>query len=211
MSDDTRAAEEWAGRQISRFLKVESKSSGPSWHSLWNLFHLQYSTDTEKFVMIPTGVDTSIVDVAKKDREAYELARFVASNRLCAGVFLPEALARFAGNCLKGKFKEPKKSSGRSRATNWERDFFIIGLMEDLIEKFAQVPTQNSFRSSNSVAAPSAPKIISRQFVHLNHHEVTVGAVKEVWNTTKKRNAFRKIREMEKENTETTWDQLPYI
>ncbi|WP_243611644.1 hypothetical protein [Shimia aestuarii] len=137
---------------------------------------------------IPLGSDETIALSAMQNEAANSLAREIVASRLLAEVFLPTHLAMFAALCVQGKANATqRKKPGKKRSRNWERDHFIICLVEQLVEECGVLATQNNQPSIKSPTPKSAAGIISQEFARHGVHETTPRAIKEVWSNRKKR------------------------
>lgn len=135
------------------------------------------------------GALTALCALALTRHSARNLMTEVVSGKLMCGVHLSPNEARLAGLIIAGGLPKLDVKRGPKRERNFERNMFIVILMETVMARFSLAPTRN-----DETAMPeSACDAVSVAFVRAGHHEVTYRAVKAIWLDKKHRNICRKI------------------
>ncbi len=166
-------------------------SHGPDWVKTWYDLSMRWSEVDFGYVTFPEPAATRLVHKAKRNREIFYLAMFVAGTRLASDVDIPSELREFSSDFLKGNFSPPKAPVGRSRKESWGRDFIVVDVMSDLKLHLNIPMTQNRVRGDKKKHETTASEIVEYAVRSSNLRNLTRLQIERIWGDKKKRREHR--------------------
>ncbi len=171
-----------ANSEVGRFLEVHIPSWGPIRQLLWYRCRMAYRTDPSgrQWIDHDPLCEQKLAAASYEEPEALELLREFLGANVAAQSPMSPLMCKMAGLLLRDKFPVPNAKPGVRKSTRWERNHFIVLLVDKLVKEFSLAATQNEYRSLNSTRPPSAAKIVSDAFVQHGVHDVTQRAIREI-------------------------------
>jgi hypothetical protein len=113
----------------------------------------------------------------------------IAQQNILTGEHMPADLRLLACQILGGTLTRPN-ARGRKRLDNWHRDYLVLTLLEELVERFDVYPTRNEATALEH----SACDIVAWAFEEAGDSSFTYKNVREIWFNKALRDEIRAIR-----------------
>ncbi len=195
MNDQMRLAQEFADRKVRAFLDGQANCNklqlGPDGEALFLKLGVKLvANEVSQWEFIPTSNNRLrwLVDQAKHDLVAYEVAQLLSAGCLRGKRPVPAILREFAADVVDGSLRKPKGRRGEKPKKNWARDLCICEIIFVLTEELGLFPTSNDEPKAGTNRRLSASEVVSIAFANNGEHGVTARTAKEVW---KKKTPFQ--------------------
>lgn len=180
-SDKLRAARHLADQAVKKWLKSEvGRSRSAEEIAIWWVYGFEWFEGPRgSYIVAPKDIERMMFDRAATDPHARAVMLDKVWSKLVIGQSLTEAESIFAALALVNRLPAIARKRGKPRDALFERNFFIIGLANELIEYFhgSMKATRNDEKCGPH---ESAADLISEAFAANGRHEVTYRAVKDV-------------------------------
>ena len=186
-SDSSDTAIAFVDRQVEQWISTNKDTRPRSAEEIalwWGLGFEHTNGAGQQYMVADVGATALLFGQAAVDQHARNLLSSKVVSKLYAGAILTRAEAEFAALTLSGHFPPLKQKPGIPRSELFERNMFIIALMQALVVEFDMTPTRNTEKAGEY---NSAADIIANSFVNHGKHEVTFLTVKQIWGKTKLR------------------------
>jgi hypothetical protein len=152
MTDHTYGPLELAIDEIKTLTSLDVLSKGPVAVRLWFSLEFKMTGEVPRYATMPVSADKRLASEARQSRAAFDFAKWIAVDRIRAGIPLPPDLAELIADWMDGSWEPPKKLPGPSVAKNWKRDFIIRSVLHRLLEEHGIKPTKNQSPANRSEA-----------------------------------------------------------
>lgn len=163
---------------------------------LWWMLDMCHNDDAngKPYVDAPLWAIDFLFTRAIHDEAARRLMTKLVASKLLSSLLLSKDEAVFAALALEGILPAIKAKPGRKREANFNRNMFLVSLVDDLINRFGLPLSRNDATKQ----AQSACDAVAEAFAECGRHEITFKTVKDVCNDRRLRGVLMVInREIE--------------
>jgi len=126
---------------------------GIGWFRNWCELNLRWSDGNSTYLMMPSASDAELAVRARNDRDVFDLANYVATTRISAGVVLPPNLGALIVDVLEGRIERPKGTIGDDAGEFWGRDFIIRHTARLIKNRHGVSPSKSGSKPSTEPAS----------------------------------------------------------